>query len=249
MPRPAPPPPTAPPHPPAPPLRLPRERRRPGGTVASVLLHGTLLLALVWRGAQLLGGGEGAGPRGGGGGGGGPAVHYFTLPSPAAAPTPDVPAPERVAASEFPVPDPAAITLPPLETPPVALPAAAAPATGAGTGAGPGSGPGTGGGQGSGTGPGTGSGEGPGTGGDGGYIFRAEPITWPLPPLCARGQFTLIFAVEADGRVSRVRAEPLPKDESCRAQFLDRMKDYKFRPARTRSGLAVASVDTVHIQR
>lgn len=208
-----------------------------------MLFHGSLLLALVWRGAVLLGGGgAGPGPRGGGGGGG--AVHYMTLPAPAAPRAFDVPAP-RVTVPELPVPDPVAIKLPALETQAVTPPAATA--TGAGTG--PGSGPGTGGGQGTGTGPGTGSDAGPGTGGDGSYIFRADPILSIFPPVCARGHFTVQFWVEVDGHVSRIEVDPLPKDGGCRREFVEKMKGYQFRPAHTRDGRAVASVYPIQISR
>jgi periplasmic protein TonB len=245
MSRPAPPLLTAPSPPPS--LRLPRPHRRPGGTAVSVLLHGAVLLALAWRGAQLLGGGEGPGPRGGGGGGGG-AVHYVTLPAPAAPRALDVPVPPRVTAVDLPIPDPVAIKLPALETPAVTPPAAAT-VTGTGAGAGPGSGPGTGGGQGAGTGPGTGSDVGPGTGGAGSYILRADPRALLYPPECAKGKFNVRFWVEADGHVSRVEVEPLPKDAGCRREFVDKMKSYQFRPAHTPDGQAVASVYPIQISR
>jgi hypothetical protein len=242
MPRPAPPPPTPPPHPPA--LRLPRERRRPGGTAASVLLHGTLLIALVWRGAQLLSDGAGAGPRGGGGGGGGPAVHYFTLPAPAAASASEVPEP-RVVVSDLPVPDPVAIKLPPIDLAPVTPPSALSVA-GTGTATGPGSGPGTGGGQGAGTGPGAGSGVGPGRGGGDGYIVpHLDGMV--LAPQCApHGHYEVRFWVGADGKVRTVAVEPQPKDASCRRDFVDRMMAYRFTPA-SQNGQPVPSVYTVKL--
>src|SRR3989442_7099356 len=222
--------------PPLPALRLPSEPRRHwAGALVALGVHGALVAALFWRGAALVGGGgHGPGPRGGGGGSR-PAVQFFALPAFSAPQAFDVPAPPTVAVSEIPLPDPAAIRLPPVDLP--KLPVAPAAARGTGTG------PGTGGGQGTGTGPGAGSDAGPGTGGEGSYIFRADLKGLIVPPDCPpRGRYQLRFWVAADGRVTDVAIDPLPKDPSCRGDFVRRMKAYKFAPARTRDGQPVASI-------
>src|SRR2546425_452628 len=114
--------------------------------------------------------------------------------------------------------------------------------------AGGGKGPGPGGGQGTGTGP--GSEVGPGTGGEGSYILRADLKGLIVPPDCApRGRYQLRFWVAADGRVTDVEIDPLPKDPSCRGDFVGRMKAYRFAPARTRDGQPVASIYPVQITR
>jgi len=122
------------------------------------------------------------------------------------------------------------------------------PVSGAGTGGGPGAGPGTGGGIGAGTGTGVGNDSGPGRGGEGEYITPPYARTVLLPADCARGHFTVQFWVEADGHVSRVAIDPLPKDAGCRRDMREKMKGYQFLPARTRDGRAVASVYQVQLQ-
>src|SRR6266566_9253080 len=67
-------------------LPLPRRREGPAAAI-SFIVHVTIAILVLWRGAALFanGGGGGSGPRGGGGGGGGgrPAVSWFALPRPA----------------------------------------------------------------------------------------------------------------------------------------------------------------------
>src|SRR5712692_2060032 len=234
---------SAPPPPPCPPaLRLPTQRWRHGVAALLVsLAHGALVALLFWRGAALLaGGGNRTGPRGGGGGR--PAVRFFSLPAFSAPQAFDLPAPPAIAVSEIPMPDPAAINLPPVDLPKLSLAAPAA--------SGVGTGPGTGGGQGTGAGPGTGSDAGPGSGGAGSYIFPADLRGLIVPPDCApRGRYQLRFWVAADGRVADVAIDPLPKDPSCRRDFVGRMQAYKFAPARTRDGQPVASIYPVQITR
>jgi protein TonB len=240
------------PRPTLPRLRLPTERRRLGpGALLAILAHTALVVALFWRGAALLaGGGSGPGPRGGGGGGGRPAVRFLSLPAFSAPRAFEVPAPPQVAVSDIPLPDPSVLKLPPVEIPKVTAEPTPVVGTAPGTGGGPGSGPGSGGGQGTGTGPGTGSDVGPGTGGEGSYIFRADLKGMIVPPDCApRGRYLLRFWVAADGRVSDVAIDPLPKDASCRRDFVERMKAYRFAPAHTRDGQAVASIYPIKITR
>jgi len=234
-----------------PPFRLPAPRRRPGGVVASVVLHSLILLLLVRYGVQwITGGADAAGDRGGGGGGSGSDARYVQLPTlapaaAAAAPPPvahtvELPAPVPVK-SETPVPDE------PFAPPPVA-PTPVSPAAGAGAGGGPGQGPGSAGGTGGGTGGGVGNDSGPGRVGDGEYITPPYARTVLLPATCARGRFTVRFWVETDGHVSRVTVEPLPKGGGCRQEMQDKMMGYQFLPAHTRDGRPVASVTEVHLQ-
>jgi hypothetical protein len=199
--------------------------------------HGAIALALLWRGAALLvGGSGGSGLPGGSGGGGRPAVSWFTLPTPSAPQIYDVPAAPVTPVAVLALPDPVRIDLPQLRS-------VAPVATDAGTGGG--LGPGTGG-QGTGTGTGTGTGRGvdsgSGSDGEGSYILPAEANGVIVPPACARGEFTIRFWVEVDGRVSRLEIDPLPRDAGCRRQMIEALKAYRFRPARTRDGRAVASI-------
>lgn len=241
--------------PPPPTLALPRQRRRPwGGVVVSLLVHGGLVAALWWPAKSLLddgGGGGGIGPRGGGGGGGRSISSVIALEAYAAPveaepqPEPETPVP-TIALEDIPAPD-----LMPLDAlARIEVPRGAAGA-GAGSGAGPGSGTGTGGGRGSGTGSGVGTGEGPGSGGDGSYILRAQPRGIILPPQCvSRGsRFLVRFWVGADGRVTDVDIDPPPREASCRRDFEVRMRGYRFEPAKTREGLAVASIFPITIER
>lgn len=232
------PPTTGPSRPAPPPLRLPASRRRPGGFIASLVLHGIILLLIGRFGVQwVLGGGDDRfGPRGGGGGAGG-AVHLVDLPA-AAAPAAAAPV-QQPAVHPPPQPDPA-ITLPPPTLKPLSMTVAPAVAS-AGTASDgtTGQGPGTGGGTGSGVGPGIGNDSGPGSGGNGGYIGPGLR-TMILPPACMRGSVRVSFAIAPDGRVTRVAVDPEPKDGVCRRELVDKMMGYQFLPAHGRDGRAVA---------
>jgi len=235
------PPATGPSRPAPPPLRLPASRRRPGGFIASLVLHGIILLLIGRFGVQwVLGGGDDRfGPRGGGGGAGG-AVHLVDLPA-AAAPAAAAPV-QQPAVHTVPPPQPdPAITLPPPTLKPLSMTVAPAIAS-AGTASDgtTGQGPGTGGGTGSGVGPGVGNDSGPGSGGNGAYITPPSIRTLILQPPCARGRITVQFAIAPDGSVTQVRVEPVPKDGACRRELMDKMRGYQFLPARTRDGRAVA---------
>ncbi len=250
-----------PPRRPPPSLELPRSRRSVGGLVVSVLLHASLV-ALIVAGAiriappaagDLMGGLAGGG---GGGGGGGQRVSYISLP-PAGAPAP--PAPEPAAPVVPPPVEEAPIVTPPV--PPVETPAAPAEApaetattaqpvagegTGTGTGAGSdaGSGGGSGGGQGGGLGTGSGLAVGPGTGGDSGSI-RPPVLSGWAPPLDRpskelRGATVRVtFWVGADGRVERYTTDPEIRDNGYRKKWDELVRAMRFKPARTRDGLAV----------
>jgi hypothetical protein len=234
------PPATGPSRPAPPPLRLARPSRGPGGFIASLLLHGMILLLIARFGVEMVlgGGDERFGPRGGGGGTGG-SVHLVDLPA-AAPPAPAAPVQQPAVRTPPPQPDPA-ITLPPPTLKPLSLTVAPAVAS-VGTTSDPtgGLGPGAGGGTGSGVGPGVGSDSGPGRGGNGAYITPPSIRTMILPADCAHGQFTVQFWVAADGRVNRVVIDPEPKGTKCQREMMDKMMTYQFEPARARDGRAVA---------
>lgn len=237
---------------PPPPFRLPPSKRRPGGAVASFVLHSLIVLLFVRHGVQwLLGGGGEEGPRGGGGGGSSAEVSYVQVPAMSASQQAKVSAPPAVPDVPLPVPEPVELEVPPPEFLPLVAVAPAASATtttGDAGGGGPGTGPGTGGGSGAGTGPGAGNDSGPGRGGDPDYISPPYARTVLLPADCARGRFTVRFWVEDDGRVARVAVDPPPRNAGCRREMLDKMMGYQFLPARTRDGRAVASVYEVQLQ-
>ena len=241
--------------PPPPEFRLPRERRRGwGGALLSFAIHAAIVVLALWPARKLLetgGGGRGPGPEGGGGGGGRETSGFVAL-EPYARPAPPAeaePEPPTVQVDQLPLPEP----MPLEDLTRVDIPTGAAVAVvgaGAGSGGGPGSGTGTGGGQGPGRGTGVGAGEGPGSGGDGSYILRAQPRGVILPPECARGaRFLVRFWVGADGRVSEIDVQPQPREGSCRREFEARMRAYRFEPARTREGVAVASIFPITIER
>jgi len=231
-----------------PPLRLPAPRRRPGGFITSLVLHGIILLLVGRFGVEwVLGGGDDRfGPRGGGGGAGG-SVHFVDLP--AAAP-PAAAHVQQPVVHTVPPPQPEpAITLPPPTLKPLSMTAAPVVASvGTASDGTTGQGPGTGGGTGSGVGPGVGSDSGPGSGGNGAYITPPSVRTLILPAECAHGQFTVLFSVAADGRVTHVSVDPEPKDGGCRRQMVDKMMSYQFQPARTRDGRPVAGTTWVKLQ-
>lgn len=222
--------------------------------LVSLVFHALILFLLFRQGAKWLtsGSGDSIGPRGGGGGGSTAPVRYVELPAAAApAPQPTEPVPEpavTVPVTAAPQPE---LDLPTPQLTIAVRPAmavAAVPASGEGTGQGPGRGTGTGGGVGGGVGTGVGNDSGPGRGGGGEYISPPYARTVLLPADCARGRFTVQFWVAADGRVSRVAIEPLPKDAGCRRDMRDKMMGYQFLPARTRDGRAVAGTYQVQLQ-
>lgn len=217
------------------------------------LAHLAIIIAVVWRGEELLrSAGRWKGPAGGGGGGGRPAVTFFTIPAGSAPLAVDIPAAPRVLPTAIPLPDPIKLDLPQFRLKPdvqAAVPAGTTP----GTSGGPGSGPGSGGGQGSGTGPGVGAATGPGTGGEGGYTLLCSPRWTILPPnnvpASSKGKVEhLKFWVSVDGTVSKVEVDPPIADDAFRRDFLDRLRQYKFNPATTREGEPVACVTVVTLK-
>ena len=215
-----------------------------GRTGAIVIAVHILVFALLfWKSAELLAGsGDGPGPRGGGGGGGRQALHMFLLSG--------VTAPQAVAVPQAPqvtthlaLPVPAKLDLPKLQPAPqpVETQVAVAPGTGNGTTGGPGEGPGSGGGKGAGVGPGVGNDSGPGSGGNGTDPLMPVVQLWPMPPACLpRGRYTIHFWITETGSISKVVTEPRVKNSDCQHEFEQRSRDYKFLPARNRSGIPVA---------
>jgi hypothetical protein len=226
------------PRPPLPALGLPRAPRRLGsGAFVAIIVHIAIIGAVIWERTRYLEGTLGdQGPRGGGGSG--EEMRYVTLPAAAESRRAETPKP---VVTEAPVPVPQAIKLPDvkLELTPMSITPVAVVLEGVTTGTG--GGPGSGGGSGGGTGTGTGTHDGPGSGGgDGGDIIPPDPIGILIPPDCASGEFAVHFSIEATGRVSQVELEPWPKDSGCRREFVEKMRQYRFKPARTRDGQSVA---------
>lgn len=211
--------------------------------MAALVFHVLVIGALIWERTRYLEGTLGdAGPLGGGQGGGEQLAFVTLAPAQAeqaAAPAPPVP-PEPI-----PVPQAEPLAEPELVEP-IPLPPTMTPVEGTaqGTGGGGSQESGTGGGSGGGAGTGTG----PGRGGDGGDIQPAVLRGMIITPDCARGQFTILFSVESDGRVSGVDVQPAPKESSCRREFVTRMRQYKFEPAKTPDGRAVASTFSIKVQ-
>jgi TonB family protein len=198
-------------------------------------------------------GGPGAAGGGGGGSGGSPIIperiqRYQMAPPPAVKQTPSVlppitPVPPVVKPPvEVPMVDPTPVT----PTPPAAAPApvtvAATPAPGAGAGAGagtdpgPGNGPGTGGGNGSGVGTGTGSAIGSGTGGGNATIYPAQPRALFVPPNGTprrlRGKtITIELELDETGKVLAAEFSPRSGDNGYDEQFLNSLREQRFRPA------------------
>ncbi len=213
-------------------LRLPR-RRSGVGAVLSFVVHAAIIVMLVQRGrAALDNGGGGAGPRGGGAGG----VEFFTLPAPPAMTAVPLPPAPAIVAPTIVLPEDALADLVPV-APPSMPPTEPA----------PGSGSAGGGGAGGGAGGGVGTEIGPGTGGDERYIFPPNPrgviVPPENPPKAVRGRaYRVQFWVSADGRVERIVVTPEISDEKYRRDFHERMRNYRFYPAKTRDGRPVPHV-------
>jgi hypothetical protein len=248
---------------------LPPPRRSAAGLVVSLLVHlglFALVIGGLLGGKELLEGvgtGLGAGPAGGGGGGGGTRVTYIDLPSAGAAPAAATPVeevtkeepvvPPPVEAKPEPTPVPPPEVAPPTQIAsavPTSTPASSGVGEGQGTGTGDGSDGGSGGGSGGGTGTGVGAGAGPGTGGDSTSIAPPTLRYWIPPtertPKELRGRpIEVTFWVRADGSVDRFATDPDIQDQKFRETFEDILRKTKFRPARTRAGVAVPGVVTM----
>ena len=238
---------------------LPRGSRDSRGLIASVCLHllfFLVVLAPIGRelARTLTAGNPILEPNRGGGGGDG--ARYISLPAYPTlrrAPAPSV-APLAVppAVISSPVPEPAQLPLTDSVAPAVQPVVSPMSSVGAAK-AGPGEGGGTGGGAGVGIGPGVGGGTGPGTGGgEGGRGKGPEPRQFVIPPENAptdlRGQeLKITFWVAADGRVERVEIDPPIRDRGYAKKFLEAMRNYRFRPARSPEGAAIAGSTTISV--
>ncbi len=211
---------------PLPQLRLPSSSRPAWPeAVGSLALHALVI------GLALLGGRAALERARGGAASGGGVINFFPLPPASGAAAVEVPPPPRVSVTDLPALQRLAVDLPRIPMPQENL-TAGAPGTGAG--AAPNAGPG--------------GGAGPGTPGAAGYILLANPRGIIVPPDCARDRYEVSFWISADGRVTDVTANPLPKDPSCRRDFMERMRGYKFTAATTRDGQPVASVYRITIR-
>ena len=231
-------------------LPLPQRREGPAAAL-SLIVHVTIAILVLWRGAALFasGGGGGTGPRGGGGGGGRPAASWFTLPtssSPQAEALP--PAPVVTVPTVAPVTERVKIDMP-APTLVVMRPPAAVVGTGDGTTGGPGQGPGSAGGTGTGSGIGTGADAGPGSGDSASDIFGPTPRLVPTIPAGAppeeRKKHEVRFWIRADGRVTRIEVSPPIRDSGYRRVFMDTMWNFVFSPAKTRDGRPIDYVYSI----
>jgi protein TonB len=239
------------------PIGMPlRDEGRRQGVVVSILVHGAIILLLLFpivlartTIVPIQQGAGGAGPAGGGGGGRGGVQSpsdtiRFVRVAPTQVPTPASLPPITPAATpkvEQPLPP---VTPPPT---PVVKPAeqAAAPApvtSIAGTGTGPGSGndgttgngPGSGGGVGAGIGTGRGSGLGPGTGGGTQANYPPQPIEFFLPPMpppsAVKGtKFTAEFDVDSTGKVLDFKFSET-RDGDYNRRIASVLRSMRFRP-------------------
>lgn len=240
-------------------------RRLNRGWLLSAGLHLSLVVLVLWESHRLAvlaaaAPGEGPGLGGGGGGGWGRAVAVFATPAAEAASAPPTPEPEPAALAVpqqvTPLPDSvispdtaARVTAEALQPAPAP---AAGEGAGAGTGAGGGTGPGSGGGSSGGSGGGVGSGVGADSGGAGGRIIPPQLQGMLLPPPGAprelRGVLiTITFTVSERGEVLDVSVSPPIRDRGYRNEFLERMRRYRFTPARTLDGRAVRAEMPVQI--
>jgi len=235
---------------------LPLSRRREGPAAAvSFIVHVTIAILVLWRGAALFanGGGGGSGPRGGGRGGGRPAVSWFALPRPA---SPAARAENVPPAAAVTVPTVALVTVPlkvalPPPTLVVTPPQPAVVGPGDGTTGGPGQGPGSAGGTGTGSGTGTGADAGPGSGGGASDIFGPTPLLMPtIPPgapLEEKRKHEVRFWIRADGRVTRIEVSPPIRDSGYRRVFMETMRNFVFSPAKTKAGRPIDYVYSIDV--
>jgi hypothetical protein len=75
------------------------------------------------------------------------------------------------------------------------------------------------------------------------------PIPPANPPREVRGILLAVtFRVSERGEVVDVTVDPPIRDRGYRNEFLDRMKSFRFRPAHTRDGRAVAAEIVIRIR-
>lgn len=233
--------------------RLPENRVSfKGGTTMSMVVHGLVVLIIIWTGIEaanrLAGTGPGTGPAGGGGGAGSQ-VTYVEIPAYVGQNRSVRATESETEGVEFSMLEPEVKTIVrPIQQEkfPQTL-ARVAPAVWRGRGSGSessgGAGPGTGGGVGSGRGTGVGSDAGPGTGGGRGSILAPEPrsVVYPVeePPRAVSGvELVIHFWVDARGRVTKVEIEPPLEDTQYRRKLVESLSQWVFYPARTAEGRA-----------
>jgi hypothetical protein len=241
---------------------MPQRPRRWSGLAGSLVLHGLLVVLLVFHGERLWSRTASAGdpslaPGATAGGGGGRRVSYITLPSlprvespPRFAVTAPVP-PQKITPTPPPEPVPADQVIPqPAET--AAMAASGDTAKGTDSASSPGNAEGAGSGTtaGMGGGAGAGGGTGPGGGGEGGTLRPPEPrdMAFPFdaPPKELRGvSLNVTFWVRADGRVERYLVEPEIKDRNYAKKFDEVMRAFRFTPARAPNGTRVAGTTRI----
>ena len=238
------------------PIGMPlRDEGRRQGVIVSILVHGAILLLLLFPIVlarttiiPMQQGAGGMGPAGGGGGGrGGVQAMSDTIRFVRVAPTP-VPTPTSLPpitpaiAPTVPPPPPVPAPITPAVKPPEQT-ATTAPVTSiAGAGTGPGSGndgttgngPGSGGGNGAGIGTGRGSGVGPGTGGGTQANYAPQPIEVFLPPFpppkSVKGfSFTAEFDVDSTGHVLDVKFTET-RDGDYNKRLMTVLRSMRFRP-------------------
>ncbi len=221
----------------------------------SLVIHGFILFLILWTGRQVAGGDfrsvGGPGPLGGGGGGGGSQVRYLELQPYVTSASPAQIETDESPAIELPIPRPELKEIPPetrqirIARPTGPVVPAQAIGRGAGSGGGDGTGTGSGGGVGSGQGTGVGSGTGPGSGGAGGDGYAPRSRQMLLPPDAPESvkgrEFKVRFYIDERGRVTRIEVEPRIPDSSYRREFRDRMRQFRFYPARDADGNPIAS--------
>ncbi len=62
----------------------------------------------------------------------------------------------------------------------------------------------------------------------------------PDPPVTVKGrEFRVRFLIDARGRVRKVEVEPRMEDSGYRSKFIDKMRRYRFYPARSSDGKPV----------
>lgn len=226
------------------------------GTVLSAVLHVGVIALLLWAGRRHFFDSPAPGDEGRGGGGGGGGIRgiaVFTARAMGRPPVPQSPPAQQaltVPQQVVPLPETHSDSLPAAPAP--QPPTGAGEGPGQGAGVGPGGGTGTGGGTGGGVGTGTGNDSGPG-GGAGGTVYPPYPNGTIMPPTGAprelRGvPIKVTFDVSEHGAVLSVRTDPEIRDRGFRADFLDRMRHYTFRPAYTVDGRHVPYVFVITVR-
>lgn len=222
----------------------------------SIMVHVTVAILVLWRGAVFLESSSGGdrGLRGGSGGVDRPAISWVALPAvtsppidapPVSPPGVTVPivVPPRIERLTLASPHVMAVTLP---TP---LPAPVSTDQEWSAGNGPDSGGGRASRNGSGSAD-TGAGSGGGASGMfAGDIFGPTPLLVPKPPAGAppddKRKHDVRFWIRTDGRVTRIAVSPPIRDSDYRRRFMEAMSDIVFDPVKTRDGRPIDYVYSI----